>query len=242
MKRSGQQTEWPHFKLHPLTFDGLAIVDDSSYSGQEGSGGKPSSTEVELWIGLARAALSADATSEDVETGPAAVAKAIEEHPRAEAYDQVIVGYLFQIADELKTANGDKVEELRRRTSQLIGSLQPETLNRLLKMGGNANQRGRFVLDSAHGMAVDAVIEIVKAAADASGQTISHGLVRMLSKLALHAELGSDLARPRADAELREQVSRLLENWELQDPNPEAYGRVLQHISTSRTDASWRPG
>ncbi len=145
LKRSGQQTEWPHFKLHPLTFDGLALVDDSSYSGHEGSGGKPSSTEVELWIGLARAALSADETSEDVETGPAAVAKAIEEHPRAEAYDQVIVGYLFQIAHELKTASGDKAEELRRRTSQLIGSLKPETLNRLLKMGGNANQRGRFV-------------------------------------------------------------------------------------------------
>ena len=29
---------------------------------------------------------------------------------------------------------------------------------------------------------------VVKAAADASGQTISHGLVRMLSKLAAHAE------------------------------------------------------
>ena len=37
-------------------------------------------------------------------------------------------------------------------------------------------------------MAVDAVIDIVKAAADASGQTISHGLVRMLTKLSAHAE------------------------------------------------------
>jgi hypothetical protein len=233
LRRSGQQIEWPHLKLHPLTFDGLALVDDSGSTGHEGSGSKPSSTEVELWIGLARAALSADEATENVETGPSAVARAIEDHPRAEAYDQVIVGYLFQIARELKTASGDKAEELRRRTSQLIGSLRPETLNRLLKMGGDATQRGRFVLDSTHGMAVDAVIEIVKAAADASGQTISHGLVRMLSKLALHAELGSELARPRADTELREQVGRLLENWDLQDPNPEAYGRVLHHIATS---------
>ena len=122
---------------------------------------------------------------------------------------------------------------MRRRTSQLIGSLRPETLNRLLKMGGDATQRGRFVLESVHGMAVDAVIEIVKAAAAASGQTISHGLVRMLSKLALHAELGSDLARPRADAELREQVSRLLVDWNLKDPNPEAYGSVLQYLATA---------
>ena len=233
LRRSGQRIEWPHLKLHPLTFDGLALVGDSGPASHENPGGRPSSTEVELWIGLARAALSADEASENVETGPAAVAKAIEEHPRAEAYDQVIVGYLFQIAKELKTASGDKAEELRRRTSQLIGSLRPETLNRLLKMGGDATQRGRFVLDSAHGMAVDAVIEIVKAAADASGQTISHGLVRMLSKLALHAELGSELARPRADTELREQVSQLLINWDLKDPNPEAYGNVLQILATS---------
>jgi hypothetical protein len=122
---------------------------------------------------------------------------------------------------------------LRRKTSQLIASLQPETLNRLVKMGGDRARRSRFVFDATHGMAVDAVIEIVKAAAGASGQTISHGLVRMLSKLALHAELGSDRARPRADAELREQVGRLLEDWDLQDPNPEAYGRVLQHLATT---------
>ena len=233
LRRSGQQLEWRHLKLHPLNFDGLALVDDGVSTSHEGGGTRPSSTEVELWIGLARAALSADEGSDHVETGPDAVARAIDEHPRAEAYDQVIVGYLFQIANELKTASGDKAEELRRRTSKLIGSLRPETLNRLLRMGGDATQRGRFVLDSAHGMAVDAVIEIVKAAADASGQTISHGLVRMLSKLALHAELGTELARPRADAELREQVSRLLVNWDLQDPNPESYGRVLHYIATA---------
>jgi hypothetical protein len=73
----------------------------------------------------------------------------------------------------------------------------------------------------------------VRAAADASGQTISHGLVRMLSKLAMHAERGTAEARPRASVELREQVTRLLEDWRLEDPNPEAYGQVLQHMSTS---------
>jgi hypothetical protein len=233
LRRHNQQIEWPHLKLHPLTFDGLALVDDGGVESHEHAGSSRSSTETELWIGLARAALSADEAASDVETGPAAVARAIDEHPRAEAYDQVIVGYLFQIAKELKTASGDKAEELRRRTSQLIGSLRPETLKRLLKMGGDATQRGRFVLDSTHGMAVDAVIEIVKAAADASGQSISHGLVRMLSKLALHAELGSEMARPRADSELREQVSRLLVDWNLKDPNPEAYGSVLQYLAMS---------
>src|SRR6185503_1531534 len=177
-----------------------------------------------------------------VNSEPSVVAKAIDENTgRAEAYDQIIVGYLLQIARELKTATGDTAEELKRRTSRLIASLKPGTLRRLVAMGGNQDQRDQFVMDATHGMAVDAVLEIVKASADASGQTISHGLVRMLTKLATHAERGSDLTRSRADLELREQVGRLLEDWRLEDPNPEAYGRVLEHLATSAPADAERP-
>ena len=239
LKGDRRLLEWPHLTLHPLTFDGLALVEDGAGTGHGGDDAHRSS-DAELWVALARAALSEESGAADtVNADPEAVARAIDEHQQAGAYDQVIVGYLFQIAHELKSASGEKADRLRRKTSQLIASLRPETLNRLVKMGGDRTQRGRFVFDATHGMAVDAVIEIVKAAAGASGQTISHGLVRMLSKLALHAELGSDRARPRADAELREQVGRLLENWDLQDPNPEAYGRVLQHLA--RTSQQHRP-
>ena len=198
-----------------------------------------------MWIGLARAALASDGSEggEPRSSEPTDVAKAINENSgRAEAYDQAIVGYLLQIARELKTATGEKAEELKRQTSRLIASLTPGTLRRLLAMGGDRNQRDQFVLDATHGMAVDAVLEIVKASADASGQTISHGLVRMLTKLATHAERGSDLTRPRADMELREQVNRLLEDWRLEDPNPEAYGRVLEHLATSAQSDAPRSG
>ena len=234
--RTEQLTSWTHVRVHPLSFDGLALVGEGSPVG-EGE----TSPNADLWIGLARAALSSDGAKESGETSaePTAVAKAIDEHQGAEAYDQVIVGYLLQIARELNTATGQKADELRRRTSRLIASLKPETLRRLVEMGGNPAQRGQFVRDAANGMAVEAVVEIVRAAGDACGQTISHGLVRLLSKLAMHAEQGSDTARPRATAELREQVSSLLQDWHLEDPNPEAYGRVLQHLATSsQVDAS----
>jgi hypothetical protein len=55
--------------------------------------------------------------------------------------------------------------------------------------------------------------------------------MRMLTKLAAHAESGSPDARPLADAALREQVTRLQANWSLEDPNPESYSRVLQHLA-----------
>jgi len=36
------------------------------------------------------------------------MAKSIDEHPRVAGYDQVIVGYLLQIADELKESGGQE--------------------------------------------------------------------------------------------------------------------------------------
>ncbi len=232
---AGRLLEWPHIRLHPLTFDRLELVGTSPGHGR-GSAGKANARAAELWIGLAQAAMATDrpgAPVEAISTEPSTVAKAIDEHHGAAAYDQVIVGYLLQIATELKSASGAEAAALRRRTARLIGALRPETLRRLVEMGGDAAQRREFVLNAASGMAVPAVVEILKAAADASGQTISHGLMRMLSKLADHAELGHEQVRPLADGALRDQVGRLLSDWQLADPNPDAYGKVLQHLATA---------
>jgi hypothetical protein len=229
LQEPGAVPQWPHLTLHPLSFSKLTLVEDAGPASSAATRG------AELWVGLARAAMSAEqgAEAESVPDEPSVVARAINDHPKAEAYDQVIVGYLLQIARELTSASGEEAAGLRRRTSTLIAALRPETLRRLVEMGGDAAQRRAFVADATHGMAVDAVLEIVKAAADATHQTISHGLLRMLSKLAVHAETGSDTTRPLADAALREQVGRLLADWHLEDPNPEAYGRVLQHLATT---------
>lgn len=232
--RGADAATWSHVRLHPLTFEGLSIAGEPGGAGgtaQAGGAGEGA----ELWVGLARAALSVgdQGGSGTVPTDPSVVARAIDEHGRAEAYDQAVVGYLLQIARELKGSSGAEAEALGRRVSALIASLRPETLRRLVEMGGDVGQRHAFVLDASHGMAVDAVIEILQAAAEASGQTISHGLVRMLAKLAAHAESGPPRARPLADAALREQVRHLLADWQLEDPNPERYGRVLHHLATS---------
>jgi hypothetical protein len=229
---SGRSAEHPHIQLHPLTFDRLELVDDAGVP--EPGGGARTGRAAELWIGLARAAMAGESVRSPGDTAaePALVARAIDAHHGTTAYDQVIVGYLLQIASELKTATDVDAVELRRRTARLVRALRPETLRGLVTMGGDAAQRRAFVLDAASGMAVDAVVDIVKAAAEASGETISHGLVRMLSKLAAHAEAGREAARPLADQALREQVGRLLDGWELPDPNPDAYGRVLQHLAT----------
>jgi hypothetical protein len=224
---------WTHVRLHSLTYEKLELLDEGPRPGEEAPEAAGRGVRsAQLWLGLARAALAGQiGVDEAPPTTPAVIAHAIDAHPSAAGYDQVIVGYLLQIAEELKVAGGAEAVDLRRRTSRLIREMQPETLRRLLEMGGDFSQRHRFVLDATHGMAVDAVLEIVRAAADTSHQSISHSLVRMLSKLAAHAERGSAGARELADTALRDQVQRLMSGWSLEDPNPGGYGEALQQMA-----------
>ncbi len=232
-----QLRAWDHVHLHPVTYERLELLQEDDQAGAlDDKGAKARGLRgAQLWVGLARAALSAEALASDDGPPPAAepsmIAKAIDEHPKSAAYDQVIVGYLLQIADELKHTGGAEAAALRRRTSKLVGALQPGTLRRLIEMGGDNAQRTKFAIDATHGLAVDAVLEIVRAMADASHRTVSDPLVRMLSKLAQHAEQGTAEARPQADEALREQVRGLLQGWTLEDPNPEAYGTALHRMA-----------
>ncbi len=226
---------WPHIKLHSLSYERLSLLEGRGETAPE----VEATTEervrgARLWIGLARAALAGQ-ISEDEEppTAPAALAQAIDDHSPGGGYEQVIVGYLLQIAEELKTAGGEEAVALRRQMSRLFAGMQPETLKRLCEMGGDAVQRRKFALDTTSGMAVDAVLEVVQAVAAASKQSISHSLMRMLSKLAANAERGAPGARPLADAALRDQVRGILSGWKLDDPTPGAYGAALQRMSRS---------
>ena len=240
-RTGGLLPEWPHVRLHPLTFDGLALVGDAPLATGTGSGSSNGTLSAELWVGLARAAISADAAtaSEDVPLDPSDVAQSIDDHHGPEAYDQVIVGYMTQIARELRTSTGAETEALRRRASRLVKDLRPDTLKRILDMGGDIGQRAAFVLDSARGMTAEAALDVVKAAAAAGGQTISHSLLRMLSKLAAHTDDVSAVAtgQPMAGEGLRDQVGRLLSDWTLEDPNPEGHRQLLQQFAIAARNA-----
>jgi hypothetical protein len=233
--------QWPHVRLFPMTFAQLQLIEEDPNavaSDDEIKSSVQGSRSAALWIGLARAALINESTAridlEDADSvDPKVVAHAIEETKRDAAYDQVVVGYLLQIAEELKTKSGRDAAALQRRVSALVGTLSPETLQRLLHMSGDVRQRKKFVLDASQGMSVDAVVELVKAAADTSGQTVSHSMLRMLSKLALHADTGTANVRQQADGALRDQVGRLLEGWQLDDPNPDSYRLALEKMATS---------
>jgi hypothetical protein len=230
-------SRWTHVKLFPLTYDRLELLDEDLEG--ESARGVRSGHAAQLWVGLARAAIAADHTAQPEQSAldPEMVAHAIDEHDREQAYDQVIVGYLLQIAREVKQDGSREDTGLQRRISKLVGSLRPETLRRLLEMGGDSMQRRRFVLDASQGMTVDAVVELVQAAATAEGQTISHSLVRMLTKLASHAASDASARSRAADGAFREHVERLVGSWSLDDPNPAAYSAALSQIAHANVGA-----
>lgn len=229
---------WRNARMFALTFDQLELIDDGldDLAGEGEAAREARTRAAQLWIGLARAALARDSTAELPTTDPEAVARAIDARQDDSAYDQVVVGYMLQIADELNTDEQRTSAPLRDRVSKLVRRMEPRTLKRLLAMGGDFAQRQQFALNATHGLTVDAVVDVVRAAAEVSGRTISTSLVRMLSKLAAHAERPSGGAvQTRSDAELRGQVRRLISSWDLDDPNPDDYTTALDSISRHTT-------
>jgi hypothetical protein len=237
---SDKLPSWPHIRLYPITYDRLQLVDEEPARGDREGPERRTHAE-ELWLGLASAALAAEVQEDNPTlTDPVVIARSIDEHQKSEGYDQVVVGYLLQITHELKSGGGDATV-LRRRISRLLTAVRPDTLQRLMYMGGDLQQRSQFVADASHGVAVDALMQIVQAASDSSTHAISGSMMRMLSKLAAHAEAGADPVRPQADSALREQIRDLFTGWKLEDPNPESYNAVLEDLSRRTIGAPAAP-
>jgi hypothetical protein len=235
---------WPHIRPFPLNYERLRFSSAEEAPPETDQARATRTRSAQLWLGLARAALATEARADDrplpeeeVETlekvDPAALADAIATHQRDSAYDQVIVGYMLQIADELKAGQTPESAALRKRISKLIASLDRTSMGQLLEMGGDAAQRRRFLLNAAEGMTLDAVLELVQAAAGSEHQTISHSLLRMLHKLARHAEADRGKRQATAETSVREQILGMIRDWALHDPNPDAYRLALQRMSTA---------
>ncbi len=230
---------WAHAELYPAQYNRLELSEDPSSAAE----GETQAQEIQLWLELARAALP-DGAETDLagSSHPGVLAAAINRRAREVSYDQTVVSYLMRVAEEV--AVGETVEQawLRRRLSRLISSLDPAALERLLQVGGAEPYRQRFVLAASQTLAADAVLKVVQAAGESSNRSISDSLMLLLGKLAQHAESSEQEVAAAADSALRENVGRLVSDWDLEDPNPEAYASVLQHMVRNTRAQSQPPG
>jgi hypothetical protein len=224
-KRLTQIGPWSHIRLRPLGYDRLAL---SAPEGDRATSADDELTPRDSWVELAQLAMASEAGDDIPEADPVAVAQAIGRKSGEVAYDRVVLGYLARVADEMSRRKGGLHDQLASRISKLIGALNPETLRRLLEASADGAERRQFVLNASQILAADAVMEVVEAAAQASDQTISHNLLRLLHKLAHHAEQGRPDIRAEADGALRKNVARLIGDWGLEDPNPSEYNAILE--------------
>ena len=223
-KRLDRLGSWNHIRLRPVGYDRFELRDH----GDDDGAASDEVTPRDSWVELAQLALATESTGDGVDADPMVVAQAIGRKSGEVAYDRVVLGYLARVADEMSRRRGGAQDQLALRISKLIGALNPETLRRLLEASANGAERRQFVLNASQILAADAVMEVVEAAANVSHQTISHSLLRLLHKLAHHAEAGLPAVRAEADGALRRNVARLIGDWELEDPNPSEYNVILE--------------
>lgn len=221
-RRLGVETDWVHVQLRATGYDRLTLREEGGEHGEDPVGR-------DFWLALAQAALDggeqsgASAGGADDEL----IVTATDRETRDAAYDSVVLDYLSQVAEEQSGRAGVGEARLRRRVSRLLRALDPESLKRLLETGADLSQRQQPLLAASQMLAVDAVAEVLEAAAKTPHRTISHNLLSLLHKLALQAP-ASAAAQVEPDGALRRNVARLISSWELDDPNPGEYTAILQ--------------
>src|SRR5918999_27165 len=233
-KRLDQVGPWSHIRLRPAGYAGFELR--SSGTDASSDPGEPL-TAKDSWVELAQLALASDQATPAGTADPVVVAEAIGRRSGEVAYERVVLGYLARVAEEVSRSGvSGAPDQLAQRISKLIRALNPDTLQRLLEANADRAERRKFVLNAAQILAADAVLGVVEAAAKVSHQSISHNLLRLLHKLAHHAEEGPQDIRAQADGALRTNIARMIADWELEDPNPTLYNAILERMAR-RTSA-----
>jgi hypothetical protein len=224
--RAGSPHRTAHVRLHPLSYSQLELV------GAAGALDDSASWAAKLWRDLSHAALE-DETAPDRAVDPAQVAEALDSHQWNDVYSQRIAESLTDLLEACRARGGTEAMALQSRISSVISSVAPETLERLVRLKKSEADRQRFLLEIAQSMAVDAVLDLVRAAAVATSRTISPALLQLLGKLAEYSEQGAPGVRDRADFAFRNQVRQLIEGWESwndSNPAPAGYQRTMERL------------
>jgi hypothetical protein len=222
-----------HVQLQAIEYERIMLEEgETGEAGGQSQGGRRD----DLWVDLAR--LTADSSpgshvSDEAE--PIVLARSIDCGSAEAGYDKEVLGRLTRLAEELAATGGPGDQALQARLSKLLASLRPGTLARLLAAGEDDADRRRFVMATSAALDVGAVMKVIEAVAEAANQDVSHHLLRLLRKMGTIAPGAPQETQIAADSALRSNVNRLLADWRLDDPNPEAYTAALDTMATTST-------
>lgn len=222
--------EWPHVSLLPLSYDALRLTDESA-EGEKEKG----TWATQLWQRLARSAVGEQTTGgiglPDFANDPLALAGAIDRRTEDPDFDKGILGLFGSFMQEIKAKGGAAAKGLRVQVSNLISSVAPATLQRILRVNTDWAQQKQLMMQASQTLAADTVLDLAKAVAAASQHTMSEALLLLLTKLAKHAGQGSSARKEKADGALRENVRQLINDWDHAAELPEeGYWQTLEKL------------
>jgi hypothetical protein len=221
--------KWENIRLFRPDYDRLEL--DEEGQGRTGGDGLPAQSNVnQLWLALAAAAVARQGGGEIV-TDPQAIARALNQPGRSRDNDRMLVQYLLGLGRELRLAHGSEASILRERLTTLLTTVNGDALRQLLALGADLAQRKQLMRDAAQTLPANAVLTLIRAGADSASSMISQSMLRLLSKLSLQAERGRMSIREDADLVMREAMRQLVDRWNLTDPNPAVYTRVLERLA-----------
>lgn len=208
--------QWPHIRLFALNYDFLELVDEEEDLGLEFQLG--SGWAARLWIGLVRAGLGVELPDEEAaETDPMAVAAAVNLPQPDPKRDERVLQALVDFAEAARGRGRSESLALQKHLARFIRGLTPAALRRLMHMGGDDDRRRHFLLDASDALSAGSIITLVEAAAHNSSRSVSPQLLQMLMKLGHHADEGTGPGRAKANVEVRQRLTALIESWAKKD-------------------------
>ena len=145
---------------------------------------------------------------------PRALARLFEGRTPDASFAQKVFQFFRELSGEIRHTGGTAAQALSVRVSELVRSLSPAALERLLRLGGDSRQRRELLRSANQALPVDAVLDMARVVASSSNHTMSEALLLLLAKLAKHADGGDSTRRPAADEALRENLKQLIDDWD----------------------------
>ncbi len=177
--------------------------------------------------GAAAAGHTADSAIDDAPPGE--IADAIERRLGQADFSRRVGFLLSRVAEHAANADGAQRDLLGQRLQSLLGSLRGSSVGAIIKsIDGVAEQR-RLITQVIDALPADATIAWLEAAAGATGETLSHHVLRLLGKLGTHAH--RDEGVPGGATALNDAAKQLVESWTLDDPNPVRHRSLLDRIA-----------
>jgi len=223
-----QLTRWKDLVLSRVAFDRLELMNEDGVERERDD--PKTKRSAELWLGLTRAALAGGLLDGDLED-PKRLAESVARQVNEEGPDAAILGMLRQLIGELEDAE-IRDSQVRQRVSDLLRNLDDATLSTLLHMRGDRKAGAEFLERACETLTAAAVVRLTRVASGRAGVPIAGAMLRLLAKLAQDADSRRGASRA-VDRALRGVIRKMLADWKLIDPNPDAYTVVLSNLATS---------